>query len=240
MATAELTQVPARRLSSELRRVWLSAYGAIWAATLVAAALVAVVGPLKSPVRHLLALRLPATETPAPQLAQIVSLTTHNLPIAAWPLLLGVVGAHRSDLSRKIADTVLAGTIAVNVLPVGAALGAYGPVLLPYVPQLPLEWAALAVGASSWLLQRDRTLTITQALTVLAVTGALLLSAATVETLAVPQATTITLGARVHLNSRGGLAGACVDTQADPTIKELKDEKGGHGCPGAAQRAAAR
>jgi hypothetical protein len=115
-----------------------------------------------------------------------LSLAVHNLPIAAWPLLLGVVGAHHSHIGRGVADSLLAGCLAVNVLPVGAALGAYGPALLPYIPQLPLEWAALAAGASAWLLQRHRTLTVREGLALLALTSCMLLPAAVLETYAVP------------------------------------------------------
>ena len=85
-------------------------------------------------------------------------LAAHNIPIVAWPLLLGVLGAHRHRLARQ-SPTASAGVLIANTLPVGAALGAYGAALLPYLPQLPLEWAGLALGASAWLVQRRRALT---------------------------------------------------------------------------------
>jgi hypothetical protein len=105
-------------------------------------------------VRRLLGLRLVASVNPPPDLSRVMALTAHNLPIAAWPILLGVLGAHRHRLTIRIADTVLLGTLTANVLPVGAALGAYGTALLPYVPQLPAEWAGLALGSGAWLVQR--------------------------------------------------------------------------------------
>ena len=74
----------------------------------------------------------------------------------------------------------------VNVLPVGAALGAYGLPLLPYLPQLPLEWAGLTLGASAWLVQRRRALTLPQGLGLLALIAGVLLCAAVLETVAVP------------------------------------------------------
>lgn len=185
MATAKLTR-PARPLYSEVRRVWLTAYGAIWSATLGTALIVGAVGPLRTPVRHLLDLRLHPSETPAPHLGHVIALAGHNLPIAAWPVLLGVAGANRSRLGRQVADTVLVTCVGVNILPVGAALGAYGPALLPYVPQLPLEWAGLAFGATAWLVQRDRALTVREGLAVLTITAVVLLCAASIETFAVP------------------------------------------------------
>ena len=68
----------------------------------------------------------------------------------------------------------------------GAALGAYGARLLPYIPQLPIEWAGLALGASAWLLQRRRALTVPEGLALLALTVCVLLCAAVIETVAVP------------------------------------------------------
>jgi hypothetical protein len=188
MATAELTRTAgARRLPDGLRRAWLSAYAAIWMATLGAAALIAVAGTRASvPVHQLLGLRLQASRNPPPHIGHVLALATHNLRIAAWPLLLGVIGAHRNRLARQIADTVLLACITVNTLPVGAALGAYGAPLLAYIPQLPLEWAGLALGASAWLLQRRRALSVGEGLALFALIAAALLCAATVECVAVP------------------------------------------------------
>jgi hypothetical protein len=226
MATAKLTPTPARQPASELSRVWLAAYGAIWGVTLSTGMIVAVAGPFASTVRHLLRLRLKASQTPAPQLGHIAGLAAHNIPIAAWPILLGVAGAHHSRLTRQVADIGLVGSMAVNVLPVGAALGAYGVALLPYAPQLPLEWAGLACGASAWLLQRRRALTVTQGVALLAATVSVLTGAAAVETLAVPHRQR----AGFHANSRGGLRHCSLDTSAEPIPKEFDHEPGRHGC----------
>jgi hypothetical protein len=186
MAAAELTPPATSRPRGELRRVWLAAYAAIWAATLATALIVGAVDPVKTSVRNLLRLHLHASETLAPRLGHVVALAGHNLPIAAWPVLLGVAGAHRSQLGRRLADTVVVAAIAANILPVAAALGGYGPALLPYIPQLPLEWAGLALGSTAWLMQRDRALTVREGLAVLTTTAVALLWAATVETFAVP------------------------------------------------------
>lgn len=186
MATAELTRAARRlRLPVGLRSAWLTAYAATWTVTLGSAVLVALLGATtETPVRRLL--RLPLKPDPPPQLGHVLALAAHNIPIAAWPLLLGVIGAHHHRLGQKIADTVLLACITVNTLPVGAALGAYGAPLLPYIPQLPIEWAGLALGVSAWLLQRRRPLAVPEGLALLALTVGVLLCAAVVETVAVP------------------------------------------------------
>lgn len=174
-------------LPGVLRRVWLRAYVAIWLATLSSAALVALAGgPLTLPSRHLLALALTPHRNAAPHVEHILALAAHNIPIAAWPLLLGLTGAHRHRLATHVADGVLLACILLNVLPVGVALGAYGAPLLPYLPQLPLEWAGLALGASAWLAQRKRALALSESLAVLAVIAVVLLAAGVLETVAVP------------------------------------------------------
>jgi hypothetical protein len=116
----------------------------------------------------------------------VVALAAHNFPITAWPVLLGVMGAHRQKLTRRLADVLVAGWLAVNVLPVGAAIGAYGSPLLPYVPQLPLEWAALSLGASGWLLQRHGGIATRAALVLLVLVALTVLGAAALETIGPP------------------------------------------------------
>ncbi len=189
MAAPELS-LPARRrprLPGGLGGAWLRAYGAIWIATLACAAIVAALGaPMTVPAHRLLALRLSASVNPPPALAHVLALWGHNVPIAAWPLLLGVLGAQRHSPPRRVADIAVLASLAANVLAVGLALGAYGPRLLPYLPQLPLEWAGLALGASAWLTSRRRALRLKEALTVLLLLTAALAGAATLETLAVP------------------------------------------------------
>jgi hypothetical protein len=191
MAATELSASPERTgrrwLPAGLAAAWLHAYAAVWIATLVPAALIALAGRvLAVPVRHVLGLALTAQHNPPPDIGHALALAAHNIPIAAWPLLLGLLGAQRHRLATHVADGVLLGCIILNTLPVGAALGAYGTTLLPYIPQLPLEWGGLALGASAWLTQRHRALTVPEGLGLLALTAGVLLCAATLETIAVP------------------------------------------------------
>ncbi len=186
-ATVVTADASRRWLPAGLPLAWLYAYATIWTATLVPAALVALAGgPLALPVRHLLGLALTTHRNPPPRVGHVLALAAHNIPIAAWPLLLGFMGAHRHRLATHVADGVLLACIILNTLPVGAALGAYGAPLLPYIPQLPLEWAGLALGASAWLVQRRRALTVSAGLRLLALTAGVLSSAAVVETVGVP------------------------------------------------------
>jgi hypothetical protein len=191
MVARELS-APSRRterrwLPAGLGAAWLYAYAGVWIATLVPAVLVALVGqPLVLPVRHVLGLTLTAHRNPPPGIGHVLFSEAHNLPIVAWPLLLGLIGAHRHPLAKHVADGLLTACIIVNTLQVGAALGAYGAPLLPYLPQLPVEWGGLALGASAWLVQRRRALTVAEGLGLLALIAGVLLCSAALETVAVP------------------------------------------------------
>lgn len=176
-----------RRRLGELRRAWLAAYAATWTLTLGAGALVAInLARLGGPVRRLLELNLSPERNPPPTIGHVLALLAHNLPLAGWPLLLGVVGAHRHRPARLVADTAVAGWLTANVLPVGAAVGAYGSRLLVYLPQVPFEWAALALGASAWLMERRDPLTVREGVALFALIASALLCAAVLETVAVP------------------------------------------------------
>ena len=191
MAARDLTAAPRRTecrwLPAGLREAWLHAYAGVWLATLVPTVLVALIGQPLTPARpgRAWADAHGAPQSPSEHRAHPLP-EAHNLPIFAWPLLLGLTGAHRHPLAKRIADGLLTGCIIVNTLQVGAAFGAYGAPLLPYVPQLPVEWAGLALGASSWIIQRRRALTVPEGLRVFALIAVVLLCAATLETVAVP------------------------------------------------------
>jgi hypothetical protein len=194
MAAAGLTQSTSRAargrwLPAGLPGAWLRAYTAIWVGMLAFAAIVALTGPTLAILAHEHArLALSPQRTPPPSAGHVLILLALNLPVAAWPLLLGVIDAHRHRLSRRLTDALLVACFARNVLWVGAAIGTYGAALLPYIPQLPLEWAGLALGASSWLVQRRRPLIVPlhERLVWLALTAGVLLCAAVLETVAVP------------------------------------------------------
>lgn len=162
----------------------LRVYVSLWVVTLLAGAAVASFG-LGGLARHWLGLRLDPAVTAPPSLPAVGSLAAHNLPVCGWPLLLGAAGAGRSRRRCLFAHGLVAAALALNVSLTGVAFGAYGTRLLAYVPQVPLEWLALAAGAAGWLSVNagaDRRI---QALAA-ALTTAAVLAAAVVETYAVP------------------------------------------------------
>jgi hypothetical protein len=124
-----------RWLPAGLGAAWVRAYAAVWTLTLAPAAAIALAGhPFTQPARHLLELTLTAQNNAPPQLAHVLGLAAHNIPIVSWPLLLGVLGAHRNRLARHVTDGFLLVWLIANTLPVGAALGAYGVAVVPYLP----------------------------------------------------------------------------------------------------------
>ncbi len=186
MGTTELTPRPDRGLRAAGFRRWLSVYALIWAATVLLAGCVAICGRSADTARGLLDLHLSAAATPAPSLARVLGLAAHNLPVVAWPLLLDTAGARGSRTSRRTADALLVASVTANVVPVGAALGAYGPALVAFVPQLPLEWAALALGVTAWRGIKPRPDRPHRSLGRLSLIVVLVALAASLETFAVP------------------------------------------------------
>jgi hypothetical protein len=163
------------------------AYAAVWFGALAAGALVTLVGrPLILPARRLLGATLSAQHNPPPQLGHVLVLAAHNIPIFSWPLLLGPFGAHRSRFQTHVADGLLMACIFVNTAQVGVGLAAYGWALLPYLPQVPLEWVAAALGVSAWLVQRRRSLTVREGFGVFALIVLVMVCAAVLETFVVP------------------------------------------------------
>jgi hypothetical protein len=132
----------------------LVALAVLWALTLVTNLAAAALPSLASAARDLLSLRLTPTLNPPPSIARVLSIAAHNIQTAGWPLLLPLLGARQRAWSRTLADTAVTASVTVNALLVGLALGAYQARLLPYVPQLPLEWAGVAVAPAYWWLNR--------------------------------------------------------------------------------------
>lgn len=119
----------------------------------IATLVVAAGDEVQIPVRELLRLRLSAVTTPSPTFTRVLVLTAHNLPIAGWPIFLPAAGGSRSPRACIVGDALVMGSLAANVALVGAAFGAYGIRVAVFAPQLPVEWAALALGASTWLVR---------------------------------------------------------------------------------------
>lgn len=193
MVAAELSRTPNRRCGARRGGArWLGsslhAYWGVWASTLAGLLVVWIAGePMRALTRQVLGLELHPTRAPSDQLGQIVALAAHNAPIAAWPLLLGLVGADRHRWTKRLADCLVATCVLVNAVPVGAALATYGNALIAYVPQLPVEWAGIALGAGAWLVQRRGAISARERLLCFCAISALLLYAGALETIAVPR-----------------------------------------------------
>jgi hypothetical protein len=135
-------------------------------------------------------------------LGEIASVIANNLRVLAAPFLLAVFRWPRGRLTRRLGDVLIAALIAENTIAVGLAVGRWGDRLLPYVPQLPLEWTAVTVAGAAWLSARDggsgRVLTV-YALATLALT----IPAAAVEVELTPHAHT-RQGADRHALTQAG------------------------------------
>lgn len=166
-------------------RVWLMAVAALWALTLLVSAVTAATPSLASAARGLLELHLAPATNPPPSPGWVLAIAAHNIQTAGWPLLLPLIGAQHRRWSRTVADSAVIASVTVNAALVGLALGAYQARLLAYVPQLPLEWAAVAVAPADWWLARTGTRSCPRR-TALVALVVLLSMAAVVETVCVP------------------------------------------------------
>ena len=163
----------ARRLAAATACVWLlTAFGV----------LLARLAPALAPSTH-------PHPTLHGTLGELASVIANNLRVLAAPFLLTVFRWPGGRMTRRLGDLLIAALIAENTITVGLALGRWGDRLLPYVPQLPLEWTALGIAGAAWLTARDRSRGRVLAAYALA-TLALTISAAAVEVELTPHAHT--------------------------------------------------
>ena len=130
-------------------RVWFG----LWVLSVTSAVGTALVPALRDGVQSWLALRL---EPHAADGGYLVGIVVHNLRAAGWPLLVAARAARWPSRGRFIAATLVTTAATVNVVPVGAALGAYGAAVIPYLTHLPLEWAALSIPLGACLAARHQ------------------------------------------------------------------------------------
>jgi hypothetical protein len=135
---------------------------------------------------------------------EAVSILINNLRVLAAPFALWAFGFSSARLTRQLGDLLVFGLAALNTLDVGVELERWGLQLVPYVPQLPLEWAALVVAIFAWLTARTQDASPRHMLILAATVIALLAAAAIVETWCVPhirsEQTHVETPARSHLS----------------------------------------
>ena len=116
---------------------------------------------------------------------EVFSIFANNLRVfAAGPAL--VLCRWTVGRTRTVGDVVLGVVAGGPVLTVGLAIGRHGGALLPYLPHLGLEWAALCVSLACWVVHRGRSAQLGALLPYAAATLVLAIAAAAVEVYAVP------------------------------------------------------
>jgi hypothetical protein len=122
-------------------------------------------------------------------LGDAAGILQNNARVLAAPFLLVVLDFPQNRLGRRAGDLIVAALTAASAIPVGIELGRWQGRLLPYLPQLPLEWAALAVAVHVWISGRSgrsgRGPT-RRPMVLAGVTLTLLIAAASLETWATP------------------------------------------------------
>jgi single-strand DNA-binding protein len=140
----------------------------------------------------------------------------NNARVLGVPFLLSVFRFPVSRAGRYTGDLLVFGVTAANTIAVGIELGRWRDRLIPYLPQLPLEWAALIVAVCAWLVARGDD-TRPQELAMLAsITALLLIGGASLETWCTPhkhpdpnESRPATYGTSGHLASLGA-GGGCL------------------------------
>jgi hypothetical protein len=168
-------------MSDGLPTLQLRAFIALTAAVAASALLVALLPGAPAALRATLAFRL----QPEPaSIVDAVGILAANAKAAG--VLIAGAALVRGRTSRLIFDVLLTAMLAGNMALVGAALGAYGPDLMPWLVHLPLELAGLAVPAGAYLHARRAGPCPHVLLATTAFAGVLLTVAALVETYLTP------------------------------------------------------
>jgi hypothetical protein len=150
---------------------------------------------------------------------EAASILATNTATLAIPYLLCVPGMAGHPVGRRIGDLAVAALTCQNTMPIGIALTHWRAQLLPYIPQLPVEGAALTTAVAAWIAGREGQVT-RRSLTGLATgTLVLLVVAAALETWGTP-----------HRDAPRWARGTpAVDTARDPNSRA---GDGGCGRPG--------
>jgi hypothetical protein len=99
---------------------------------------------------HMLVPSTPPHPTLHPTLAAAASILANNARVLALPYGLVILRFDAVRWGRTIGTALLLGVLSVNAITVGLALGRWQQGVIPYLPHLPLEWAAAGLAASVW------------------------------------------------------------------------------------------
>lgn len=125
-----------------------------------------------------------------PSAGAVASILLNNLRVLAAPFILAAARFGRAHASRLIGDAIVTAILLGNAISVGLALGRWRGALIPFIPQLPVEYLAAATAVATWVdARRDASRsgpanTATNAVATIALT----LAAALIEVLLTPHA----------------------------------------------------
>jgi hypothetical protein len=113
-------------------------------------------------------------------------LLLNNAIVALWPLTGLYILRDVDSWWRRAFMVVVVLSALRSIAPVAAALGLWGTRLLPYIPNAPFELAAITTSPVLYALWSGRRISVRELSVGITVIGALLVTAAALETWAVP------------------------------------------------------
>jgi hypothetical protein len=119
-------------------------------------------------------------------LGNAAGILQNNARALSAPFLVVLLDFPQSRIGRYAGDLIVTAVAAASTIPVGLELGRWQERLLPYLPQLPFEWTALALAVNAWVVARSSHLTTRQLAALAAAILTLLSCAACLETWATP------------------------------------------------------
>lgn len=173
-------------LAFEIATTFLRTYALFWALTL-GSAIVLGFSMTEAIAHEWIGDRLLLEPHAIPSARAVAELVVHNAFTAGWPLLFVLLRLHREKWQREFGTALLGAFLFVNGAFVGAASAVAGEALVPFLVHLPVEWAAVAVAATGWLVACRRELSRAALGGLAAAFLVLVCAAAVLETYAVPQ-----------------------------------------------------
>jgi hypothetical protein len=166
-------------------------------------------------IAHGLARGTPPHPTLTGTVGEAASILVNNARVLIAPFALWALGFPSGRATRRMGDLIVFGVAGLNSLDVGVELGRWGLRLVPYVPQLPLEWAALTVATAAWLKARTAMTTTLHMLHFALVAIALLIVAAAMETWGTPHVRTVATSDRAQTSTQIRWLGTAVSSHPD-------------------------